>query len=53
MVFLKSKSLMQPTYSPSKLKMIRQCGFMALDKTRGDPTVLAAHRRQGHYKLSE
>ncbi len=44
---------MQPTYSPSKVKRIRKCGFRARNTTRGGRKVLAARRRKGRYKLSE
>ncbi|MGX8716734.1 MAG: 50S ribosomal protein L34 [bacterium] len=42
---------MQPTYSPSKVKKIRMCGFFARKATKGGRGVLAARRRKGRRKL--
>lgn len=42
---------MQPTYSPSKLKRARMCGFFARKATKGGRGVLAARRRKGRKKL--
>lgn len=42
---------MQPTYSPSKIKRARMCGFFARKATKGGRKVLAARRRKGRRKL--
>ncbi|MDR1665686.1 MAG: 50S ribosomal protein L34 [Puniceicoccales bacterium] len=44
---------MHPTYSPSKIRRVRKCGFMARNGTRGGRKVLSSRRRKGRYKLSE
>ena len=48
---LELSSIMQPTYSPSKVKKIRMCGFFARKATKGGRGVLAARRRKGRRKL--
>ncbi|MDX8415682.1 50S ribosomal protein L34 [Intestinicryptomonas porci] len=42
---------MNPTYSPSKLKRVRRCGFRARMSTRGGRSVIASRRQKGRKRL--
>lgn len=42
---------MQPTYSPSKLKRARKCGFRARKATSAGREILRLRRRKGRKKL--
>ncbi|MCQ2956133.1 MAG: 50S ribosomal protein L34 [Opitutales bacterium] len=44
---------MHPTYSPSKLKRVRMCGFRARQATKGGRQVLSARRSKGRRKLTQ
>jgi len=43
---------METTYSPSKIKRARMCGFRARNKTKGGRKVLAARRQKGRKRLA-
>lgn len=43
---------MNPTYSPSKVRRARKCGFRKRMKTRGGRDVLSRRRQKGRHKLT-